>query len=104
MFDQDVWWIDFAQKPHRIEEMSDSYVANLIGFLHAHRDYYYLCTLRRTLYQMLGDALLGRPNTDVLAADAGAPPLSELSPSTWLEGTPLTHPASPRCRCTPHRR
>jgi hypothetical protein len=71
---------------HRDE---DTYIANVIGFLHRHRDYYYLCTLRRTLYQFLGDTLLDRPHADTLAADAGAPPLSELSPLTWLEGTPL---------------
>ena len=89
VFEQSVWWIDTAQAPHRITEMSDAYVLNVIGFLLNHRDYYYLCTLRRSLCQMLGDSLLGRPNADLVAEQAGAPPLSELTPSTWLESTPL---------------
>lgn len=44
VFDQDIWWVDITQQPHRIEEMSDAYVANVIGFLHRYRDYYYLAT------------------------------------------------------------
>lgn len=89
VFDQDVWWVDISQKPHRITDMSDDYIRNVIGFLLNHCGYYYLATLRRSLYSMLGDTLLGRPNADIVAEELGAPPLSALTPLTWLESTPL---------------
>jgi hypothetical protein len=98
VFDQDVWWVDIAQQPHRLEEMGEDYIANVIAFLLNHREYYYLCTLRRSLIQVMGDSLLEQPNADLVAEQAGAPPLSALPPSTWLESTPLMRALRARAR------
>ena len=98
VFDQGVWWVDIHQRPHRISEMDDAYIRNVIGFLHRHRDYYYRCTLRSSLLRMIEDVLLDQPNTDLLADKAGAPPLSELTPAEWLEGTPLMRALRARTR------
>ena len=89
VFDQAVWWVDIEQRPHRLEEMSDGYIANVIAHLEIHVESYYLGTLRRALYQMYGDLLLSRISTEMVADAFGATPLTELTPREWLDGTPL---------------
>ena len=90
VFWQTVWWVDIHQQPHRISsEMSDLYVANVIGFLHRHRDYYYLATVHRAVVTLIGDALLGRPpNLDRFVQQTGAT-RPDLTAADWLEATPL---------------
>ena len=89
VFDQDIWWVDIAQQPHRLEQMSDEYILNVIDHLQTHVRGFYRDTIRRGIFQMHGDMLLGRISTDVVAEALGATPLTGLSPSEWLEGTPL---------------
>lgn len=89
VFDQDVWWVDIEQRPHRLEEMSDDYIANVIKHLEIHVESYYRGTLRRSLYQIYGDLLQGRISTEVVAEALGATPLTELTAREWLDGTPL---------------
>lgn len=88
-FDQTVWWVDVRQQPHRIDEVSDVYIRNVIGFLEDNCQYFYETTLRRLALQLLGDEFLGRANGDLIAAQLGAAPLSSIRPADWLAGTPL---------------
>lgn len=89
VFDQDVWWVDIAQRPHRLADMSEEYIANVIAFLEQNRDYFYAQTTRYRAVQMAGDLLLGRVPDEVVAGELGAPAHTELSPETWLNGTSL---------------
>ena len=89
VFDQDRYWVDIRQQPHLLTEMSDEYITNVIAHLLAHVKYFYFATIRRSLYQMYGDLLLGRVSTDIVAEAFGAPALTDLTPVDWLEGTPL---------------
>jgi hypothetical protein len=96
VFDQDVWWVDIEQRPHRLTEMSDEYIANVIAHLQTHAKMHYHGTLRRACLQIHGDLLLGRIPTEVVADALGATPLTDLTPQEWLEGTPLMRAL--RCR------
>lgn len=89
VFDQDVWWVDRLGEPHLIEDMCDDYLANVIAHLEESVVSFYYGSLQRSLGQMIGDVLLGRVNADLVASAAGAPGMEELTPTEWLEGTPL---------------
>jgi hypothetical protein len=89
VFDQDVWWVDIAQRPHRLAEMSGDYIANVIAFLEQDCDYFYAETTRRLALQMAGDLLLGRVPDEVVARELDAPAHTDLTPQEWLEATPL---------------
>lgn len=89
VFDQEVWWVDIEQRPHRLTEMSAAYIANVIAFLEQHRDYYYAETTRRLVIQLAGDLMLGRVPDEVVAGELGAPKHTDLTPEEWLEATPL---------------
>ncbi|MHA3838270.1 hypothetical protein ACXR8F_21360 [Terrabacter sp. AAH1] len=89
VFDQDVWWVNIAQQPHPLEGMSLEYISNVIGFLEAHVEYFYVLTVRREILQRYGDAMLGRVSAEAVAEAAGATSLCQLSPREWLESTPL---------------
>jgi hypothetical protein len=89
VFDQATWWVDIAQQPHRLEDMSDGYVANVIEFLVDDAEYFHGETLRREWLQMCGDLLLGRMSADLVARTVGAPSTCDLTPMQWLESTPL---------------
>lgn len=89
VFDQAAWWVDIAQQPHRLEDMSDDYVANVIRFLLVDAGYFHRQTLLRELLQTYGDLLLGRTPADLVARSAGVPRTSDLTPVQWLEATPL---------------
>jgi hypothetical protein len=90
VFDQDIYWVDRFGAPHLLAEMSNEYVGNVIGFLGECCEAYFHSTVRRWFIQTAGDQLLfGNPGADVLAAAAGGPAWSDLSPEQWLESTPL---------------
>lgn len=89
VFEQDVYWVDRFGRPHLISDMSDAYIADVVAHLEAHVVTFYYDSMRRSLIQMLGDTMLGRLNPDAVASAAGAPGLDELTPTQWLEGTPL---------------
>jgi hypothetical protein len=89
VFDQAVWWVDIEQRPHRLEDMTREYVLNVIDFLETHAVYYFAASQLREVVQRLGDHLLGRLSTSEIAEKLGAPPLSSLTPTEWLEATPL---------------
>ena len=111
VFDQDVWCVDRLGHPHLIDEMPDDYIANVIGHLEENVVSFYYGPLQRSLGQMVGDMLLGRVNADLLASAAGAPGMEELTPTDWLEGTPLMRrlrqleaPGARSCSQFGHRR
>ena len=89
VFDQDIWWVDIKEVPHRLVEMSDEYLSNVIGFLLAYAEHFHADTVMRWRLQECGDNLLGRPSGEALARAAGVPDLAELAPEVWLESTPL---------------
>lgn len=89
VFDQGIWWVDVMQRPHRLTEMSPQYLGNVIAHLHEQVDHFYQGHCRRDLIEMACDVLTGRPNIDLVAEAAGAPALGDLTPPTWLQGTPL---------------
>src|SRR5690349_20382479 len=65
VFWQATWWVSIDQQPHRISDMDDLYIANVIGFLDRNREYYYRATIRRAAITLIGDLLLGRaPNLE----------------------------------------
>lgn len=89
VFDQDVWWVDIGQRPHRLTEMPWSYITNVVAFLARDAEYFFHETMRRGVLQIWGDLLLGRVPTDLVVHSLGAPALTDLTPSQWLEATPL---------------
>lgn len=89
VFDQGIWWVDVQQRPHRLTEMSPQYLTNVITHLHEHAEHFHHGQCRRRLTEIICDALTGRPNVDLIAEAAGAPALSDLTPTTWLHSTPL---------------
>ena len=89
VFDQEQWWVDRYQTPHLLTDMSALHVRRVIDMLESLAEYYYLMTVRRDLLQRLGDEMLGRVSTDIVAESAGATPLRDLTPQAWLEGSPL---------------
>ncbi len=93
-----MFWVDFAGKPHLIDEMTEAYVRNVISFLETHTEYFYLGALRACTLQMVGDALLGRIGAERAAIAAGAPAMTEVEPATWLESTPLMRKLRRRTR------
>lgn len=59
--------VDIRQQGHLLTEMSDEYVSNVIRHLLENVEYSYVETIRRSLYQIFGDLLLGRLSTDIVA-------------------------------------
>lgn len=89
VFEQDIWWVDAGQEPHRLTEMSEEYLTNVVTFLTAGVEYFYQAQGKRLLLEILTDALVGRDNAELVALAAGAPALSDITPASWLAGTPL---------------
>ncbi len=89
VFEQDIYWVDIAQVPHRITEMSSEYRRNVIAFLRLNVDYFYTVTLIWTAVTILSDSLLGRVNSEVTARAFGAPAAGDITVLDWLEATPL---------------
>lgn len=89
VFEQAIWWVDISQVPHRLTDMSENYLRNVIAHLRRHADGFHQATIYRDVLQIWGDLLLGRFPSDVIAIALGATPLTDLTPSEWLEGTPL---------------
>lgn len=89
VFEQDTWWVDREGCPHRLTQMSDDYLHNVIDFLGASVDAFHLAALSRTVVEMLRETLTGVPGVETLACAAGAPTLGDVTPAAWLEGTPL---------------
>lgn len=65
VFMQSTWWVDVLRRPHRIEEMPDDYVRNVVAFLQEYAGYFY------DRYRF------------------GHPTVESPSAEVWLEETPL---------------
>ena len=89
VLDQQRVRVDIRQQGHLLAQMSDEYVTNVIRCLLDNVECLYVETIRRSLYQMYGDLVLGRLSTDIVAQALGAPALTDLNPIDWLEATPL---------------
>jgi hypothetical protein len=89
VFDQDTWWVDRTGAAHLLDEMSDDYLRNVIGFLYERVAEYHAATCCRIACQAAGDVLLGRVNGDLLTLQLGGSTVVDVEPRTWLESTPL---------------
>ncbi|WP_201465293.1 hypothetical protein [Janibacter melonis] len=89
VFDQDVWWVDIEQQPHRLAEMSVAHLDNVIAHLLANVDSFYYATVRRLVITRIGESILDLPpapvgsDATVSSSQAGHIPL------VWLEQTTL---------------
>lgn len=89
VFEQDVYWVDINQRPHRIDQMTALYRRNVIRFLSANQDYYFVMSARLHLLRLVEGLLTGGVDGDTLAHALGNPAHDDLSPGEWLESTPL---------------
>lgn len=89
VFEQDVYWVDINQRPHRIDQMPALYRRNVIRFLSANQDYFFAMSARLHLLRLVEGLLTGVVDGDTLAHALGNPAQDDLPPDEWLESTPL---------------
>lgn len=89
VFGQSTWWVDIEQRPHRIEEMSRAYRRNVLIHLQTHVAYFHVMAVREHVLTLLEEVLSGEAGGETLATILGAPSPADLTPSQWLEATPL---------------
>lgn len=89
VFDQGTWWVDFHQRPHRIDEMSSEYLSNVLDHLEGNVGHFYLAMRHRLLVEDITHLWLGRLPTSAVAEALGATPLSDVSPRVWLASSSL---------------
>lgn len=89
VFEQDVYWVDIAGKPHLLAEMPSAYRVNVIAFLHQHKDYYYDSTALREAITLFEHAATGNPAAIWASSELNAVTVTDMSPTDWLESTPL---------------
>lgn len=85
VFDQDVYWVDRAGRPHVLAEMSLEYQANVIMFLREFADSYHAAQALRATAQFVGDTMLGLPPVEGLDPEE----IIDTPALEWLESTPL---------------
>ena len=88
VFDQGELWVDHDGKSQRVADLRIDDLCRLIGFLTDNAERYYLRALQRRSLTILGEAALGRPGAELLAASLGDRP-DALTPREWLESTKL---------------
>lgn len=86
VFDQDTYWVDYSGKAHLLDQMSEEYHLNVIGFLSANAEEYFTATLIRALLQWDIDSEAGYTTT---LPGLNPKNLLVLTASQWLESTPL---------------
>jgi hypothetical protein len=89
VFDQAVWWLDRHARPHRLADMGRPYLNNVAAYLLEHAAYFHRLTAWRDLVEAVGDAVYGQPSGQLLAEQVGAARTDQLTPTEWLEATPL---------------
>ena len=89
VFEQDIYWVDYLGHEHLLVEMENSYLRNVRSYLKESVDIFYAGAIERFLAIKISDSLLGRINMDEVVDHFGIPNVTELSPSAWLESTPL---------------
>lgn len=89
VLDQGQWWVDITGTPHRLAQMSATYLGNVEVLLFEHAEYLFYGSAAWVLRGEIWDALEGRLNPETVAREAGVPSLSRLDPRTWLNATPL---------------
>jgi hypothetical protein len=89
VFDQDVYWVDHNGDPHRIDEMGEGYIANVVAMLTERAGEFHNSSVLRETLQTAGDALQGRVNGSVIAAGLGIGSVADTDATTWLQSTPL---------------
>lgn len=89
VFEQDVYWVDINQRPHRIDQMTALYRRNVIRFLSGNQDYYFVMWARLHLLRLVAGLLTGGVDGDTRAPALGNPAQDDLWPGEWLESTPL---------------
>lgn len=69
--------------------MSLEYLVNVITYLEANADCFFLATRRRFLLEDVTDVFLGRLPVNAVAEALGATPLAAVSSTDWVLGTSL---------------
>lgn len=69
--------------------MSSEYLVNVITYLEANADCFFLATRRRLLLEDVTDVFLGRLPVNAVAETLGATPLAAVSSTDWVLGTSL---------------
>ncbi len=91
VFEQSTWWVDREGNEHRLLEMEDDYLLNVINHLIAHREQFMKVARQRALVQRCGDLLLGYGEDHRAAGELGTDEdsLWSVSALEWLFQTPL---------------
>jgi hypothetical protein len=87
-FDQGEWWIDRDGKSQRVADLRLDELLRLIESLTDNAERYYVGAFQLRSFTILGEAVLGRPGAELLAASLGDR-LDALTPHEWLEATTL---------------
>jgi hypothetical protein len=88
VFEQDKYWVNREGKPFLLEEMDRDYLLNVMTFLFDGASYFHLMMLRKTVIEVLSDALNGVENPEILAVQTSNS-ISDVEPVQWLNSTPL---------------
>lgn len=89
VLDQGQWWVDIMGTPHRLVQMSTTYLGNVEALLIQHAEALFYGYAAWVLRGEIWDALEGRLNPETVARQAGAASLAHLHPKAWLDATPL---------------
>lgn len=89
VLDQGQWWVDITGTPHRLVQMSTTYLGNVEALLVEHTDDLFYGYATQVLQGEIWDALEGRLNPETVARQAGAASLARIDPEAWLDATPL---------------
>jgi hypothetical protein len=88
VFDQGERWVDRAGESVRLADLPLRELSRLIGLLTENAEHFYISAMQRSSLTILGEAALGRPGAELLAASLGDR-LDALTPREWLEATTL---------------
>jgi hypothetical protein len=86
---QGTWWVDVEDRPHRLAEMTDEYLSNVIGHLLVHADTYRTWWQVGVTHDDTATVAEGRWAAELVARSAGAPAPWEITSAAWLEAAPL---------------
>jgi hypothetical protein len=103
VFDQSTWWVDRRGVPHRIDDMSDEYLDNLVDHLTHHCERYFVAHVLVAIDELIDSVARLEMHPDLIAAEAGAPTWSDLTPEVWLESTALMRSLRARRHRRPSR-
>ena len=88
VFEQDIYWVDMHGRPHKLEEMDEDYLSNVLSFIFVHARAYHEAYAQMKVTEAAIAALKGQMHAEVLAAAIGES-VAQVSTPKWLASTPL---------------